>query len=59
MGENFIKNCFGESYGISEPISWRYKVDGTFVWLAVSLMNSGLNGNVKIKNSQNGLEVIL
>jgi len=57
MGSNFLRNCFGDTYGINDPISWRYKVNRKFAWLVVTLKNEGFDGIVRITNTPSGIKV--
>ena len=52
-----LEKCFGKSYEIKDPITWRYKIGNKHQWVAEKILKDFENGPVSIQNSKNKIKV--
>jgi len=53
----FLEECFGKSYEIKNPISWRFKSGYKHHWVAEEIKKTFKTGKVSIENVQNQIKV--
>ena len=53
----FLEECFGKSYEIKNPISWRFKSGYKHHWVAEEIKKTFKTGKVSIENLQNQIKV--
>ena len=53
----FLEECFGKSYQIQNPITWRFQKENKLHWVAEEIQKYFKNGKVFIENLQNTIKV--
>ena len=56
-GRDFIRNCLGGTYGITEPITWFYIHNTKRFWMVESFSSQNIAGVIKIEKEQNRIKV--
>ena len=52
-----LEECFGKSYEIKDPITWRFTVGNKHHWVAEEILKTFENGTVSIENLKNKIKV--
>lgn len=56
---NFLQDCFGRSYKIKDPITWRFKNGDRYNWLVATISGLGFKtGKVVIENCGMSIQVL-
>jgi len=52
-----LEECFGKSYEIKDPITWRFKIGKKHHWVAEEIQKTFKNGNVSVENLNRKIKV--